>query len=570
MNFFDIQAEMFMKMVDGASRVSNTLNTGDLSSTAWKILIFDDFTYNIISNFKIGDLREANITLHIHIKDFKEELCGVEAIYFIAPTKNSIELFASDLEKNYFDNIHLNFSGFIEKDLLQGLIKRIIDLKKTTNIKEIKQYNMDFFPLASNIASFGLENSFSNDSLEFKDEIAKKILNLIYVMNESPVIFYDKNSSKLDGIYESLHEQFTTSSRYFKADTSNLKNHKKTLVLLWEGSNDISPYFVHDFKYFPLVVENFNLFKQIGNFNNIKIDENVCHIDLKNDSFWQKNRFEDFPVVLENIYQEVGNWKQKYDKINLKNQSEADIYEMSENFNDALENLPQMTEQNKINQNHTKIASFLMKEVERKSLEKFCVISSEIFHSKRVTKDNLIEIYALFENKEIQLVEKIRLMCVLNYNTTIDIKEYEKLEGLIKTSSSLSQEEISFLSMIKHEKYSQDSKNKGLFEKFKSVSGNILKNVMAESVKCRLSNAVLDIFRKREVDGYKVKALAASSDQMNLDSITQVIIIAVDGLCLKEMDDMKELSVLTKRGIVYVGSQMVTGNDVVTKLVHKK
>ena len=49
----------------------------------WKVLIYDDYTQNILTNFKTGDLREHNVTLHLHVKQQKEKLIGVNIIYFI-------------------------------------------------------------------------------------------------------------------------------------------------------------------------------------------------------------------------------------------------------------------------------------------------------------------------------------------------------------------------------------------------------------------------------------------------------------------------------------------------------
>jgi hypothetical protein len=565
MNFFDAQSETFMRLVGGAGR----RGVSDQLESAWKVLIFDDFTFNIVSNFKVGDLREANVTLHLHIKDSKEELNGVEAIYFISPSQKSVDMFISDLERNYFDQIHLNFCSFIDKAVFQAMTQRIITLKKTTHIKEIRQYNLDFYPLTSNILTFGVDNSFGNESREFVDTVAKKVMGLVHVLNEAPVIFYDKNSSRLDQIFESLNSQFNSNDQYFKPEISGFKSQKRTVILLWEGSQDTGPFFVHEFKYFPLIVDSFQLFREVTNFNNIKIDDVVLHVDLKNDSFWQRNRFEYFPTVLENIHNEVSTWKEKYDKLNMRNQNEADLVEMSENFNEALESLPQMTEQNKINQNHLNIAKHLMREVERKNFQKFGELGSEIFQNRRVTRDHLIEIYGLFENKEVSATDKIRLLCVINYCTTLDFKEYEKLEGLLRANATLSEAEQRLLINMKTDKYPNDVQSKGLFEKFKSVSGNILKNVMAESVKCKVSNVLLDVFRRREIDGLKIKTLSATSDQLNLESITQVVIVAVDGGCLREAEEMTDLSTLLKRDVVYACSQLLSGGDVVNKLAAK-
>ena len=38
------------------------------SNNGWKVLVYDDHTQNILTNFKTGDLREHNITLHLHVR----------------------------------------------------------------------------------------------------------------------------------------------------------------------------------------------------------------------------------------------------------------------------------------------------------------------------------------------------------------------------------------------------------------------------------------------------------------------------------------------------------------------
>ena len=44
----------------------------------WKVLIYDDFTFEIISTFKMGFLRNENITLHLHIDSTKEVNANLE------------------------------------------------------------------------------------------------------------------------------------------------------------------------------------------------------------------------------------------------------------------------------------------------------------------------------------------------------------------------------------------------------------------------------------------------------------------------------------------------------------
>jgi len=53
----------------------------------WKVLIFDTFSKNMLSTIlKVGNLRELNITLHLHLlsqAEKREKLHGVKAFYLI-------------------------------------------------------------------------------------------------------------------------------------------------------------------------------------------------------------------------------------------------------------------------------------------------------------------------------------------------------------------------------------------------------------------------------------------------------------------------------------------------------
>lgn len=63
----------------------------------WRIVIFDDFNREInSSHFKTKDLRENNITLYFHLKEAREQLHGVTAIYLIQPTLDNIQMMIQD------------------------------------------------------------------------------------------------------------------------------------------------------------------------------------------------------------------------------------------------------------------------------------------------------------------------------------------------------------------------------------------------------------------------------------------------------------------------------------------
>lgn len=58
-----------------------TLKTKE--SNKFKLLIYDDMSFPLISQFRVRDLWEQMICDHVHINAHKEELLGIVAIYLV-------------------------------------------------------------------------------------------------------------------------------------------------------------------------------------------------------------------------------------------------------------------------------------------------------------------------------------------------------------------------------------------------------------------------------------------------------------------------------------------------------
>lgn len=81
-------------------------------------MIYDQETFKIISLFKIGDLRERFVGDHIDIQSDKEEMLGVDAVYFIEPCRKNLDIVLYDLNQRYFDSFYLCFSYYcLSEDL---------------------------------------------------------------------------------------------------------------------------------------------------------------------------------------------------------------------------------------------------------------------------------------------------------------------------------------------------------------------------------------------------------------------------------------------------------------------
>lgn len=129
----------------------------------WKILIFDTFNNKINSSlFKMKDLRENNITLYFPIKEAREQLHGVTAIYLVQPIPENFELILKDFEEDLYSSVVLHFSQEPLTQLLSKFAKDLAKLK-TSGISKVSK--VEYSCLGFNTISRNLAVAHDNNAL---------------------------------------------------------------------------------------------------------------------------------------------------------------------------------------------------------------------------------------------------------------------------------------------------------------------------------------------------------------------------------------------------------------------
>jgi hypothetical protein len=121
----------------------------------WKVLIFDNFNRHINSSlFKMKDLRESNITLYFNIKDNREQLHGVTAIYLVQPTKDNLDLITQDFEEDLYSSVVIHFSSEPQAHIMSTFAKNLAKNKPAslTKISRVEYSCLGFHTLGRNLA----------------------------------------------------------------------------------------------------------------------------------------------------------------------------------------------------------------------------------------------------------------------------------------------------------------------------------------------------------------------------------------------------------------------------------
>ena len=173
----------------------------------FKVLLFDDKAFNILSPLlKIYYLREYNISLTLNIKDNREKMPDIMAIYIIYLTEENLNYLYEDIKNEIFDNFCINIIFYDNQDnennnLLTNFYQKISNLENNNCIYKISVIPMDICLYHPKIFSLNIKKPYLLlNSPNISDDIYQKYLSqlsnglfsCLYLMKLYPVVKYHK------------------------------------------------------------------------------------------------------------------------------------------------------------------------------------------------------------------------------------------------------------------------------------------------------------------------------------------------------------------------------------------
>lgn len=268
------------------------------------LIVLDEFTSKILSSFVgMSDVLNKGIFSVEKLEIGRQKFPNYQALYFISPTKKSLEYLIKDFEDKsnpQYKRIHLFFSNTIMDSNL-GLIT-------TENlyprIDSCKDLNLSFVCKNKNLFEFGLSDYLdifalkSNKDKE-KDKLAvlsDRLFSACSVLNEFPYIQYQKSSAL-------CHELAFSLNAKLKGLYNDRSDYTRGLMLITDRTLDICAPLLRDYTYESLVYdllkpEEFSLKDKDKNpIKKIELDEK--------DEIWNKYRCEHVAEVFEEIPKEA-------------------------------------------------------------------------------------------------------------------------------------------------------------------------------------------------------------------------------------------------------------------------
>ena len=468
----------------------------------FKILLYDDKVFNILCPLlKIYYLREQNISLTLNIKDNREKMTDIMAIYILSLTKENLDYIYEDIRNQIFDNFYINFIAYDTSDnnnkkILEDFYSKIANLENNLSIYKISIIPIDVCLYHPKIFSLNLKKPYlllnspniSDDVYQnYLSKISIGLFSALFLMKTYPVVKYHKGFFG-DDIIKKIQNEFNylfKMSPEIKEEFKVKKNSKRTLLLILDRDIDLPIMFHHACSFAAMINDCFGIGIEDDNNNSKKFK-----IDPVNDYVWNNKLHEVFVDVGTYVYQEYKNYYKEMDFLDKVNKPK-DIEQLqneSKQLAKSIETLKDKKLIGNILSQESKIVEELNKIQNDKKLDEIFLMECNLLKKKErineATKNDFFKLLYNYKDKD-NTKDDIYRLCLLYYlcnskniskEDIIKIKPYilnkSALDYLKKKIDETSLRENNNINMGLGNNYQKNNSMimKGLFSAFSTIS----------------------------------------------------------------------------------------------------
>ena len=402
----------------------------------FKILLFDDKAFNILSPLlKIYYLREHNISLTLNIKDNREKMSDIMAIYIISLTKENLDYIYQDINNQIFDNFYINFIAYDTSDngyknILDDFYNKIANLENNSCIYKISIIPIDICLYHPKIFSLNLKKPYlllnspnisDNVYQNYLSKISIGLFSTLYLMKTYPVVKYHKGFFG-DDIIKKIQNEFNYLFKMcpdIKDDFKLKKNAKRTLLIILDRDIDLPIMLHHACSFAAMVNDCFGI--GVGdNSNNNLNNSKKFKIDPVNDYVWNDKLHEVFVDVGKYVYQEYKNYYKEMsflDKVN-KPKDIDQLQDESQKLAKSIETLRDKKLLGNILSQESKIFEELNSIQKDKKLDEIFLMECNLLKKKErineATKNDFFKLLSNYKEKQ-DTKEDIYRLCLIYY-----------------------------------------------------------------------------------------------------------------------------------------------------------
>jgi syntaxin-binding protein 1 len=239
------------------SRLIGLFDEFSESNEGWKVLVVDDVSLKFISvACRVRDILQKNITIVERLSISRQPFPQMEAIYFITPSKESIELAIKDFadaKRPMYSFAHILTTSALSENLLS----KIASSPMKPRIKTLREVYIDFLAIERNCFTFNYPNDIQLaygdlDRKSFCSLLADRLVSFCATVGHLPYIRYNK-SDLSSGVASALFDKLEKARK-----TLGLTRKKSVILILDRGVDCLAP-ILHEFTYQAMAYDLINI-----------------------------------------------------------------------------------------------------------------------------------------------------------------------------------------------------------------------------------------------------------------------------------------------------------------------
>lgn len=413
-----ITSSALLSPADGSAPSAQFVSVDSTDVTTWRLLVYDDIGRDIIAPLlRVGDLRELGVTLHMHINTRRDPVPGVPVIYFCSPTDENIRIISSDVIRELYESVYVNFTSQVSRQRLE-VFAECLSHSKLQSIQHVHVFDRtlsyvaledDLFVLMQEESLVTLNSRHTKDE-EMEEHLNAVVLGISHVLLSQqvlPVIVHSKT-----GAAEEVARRLSIclndhlNERTLVPAASAVLG--RPLLLIVDRSSDLATVLHHPFSYRGLLVELGEMHLNKVTMRGEDGGASAFEVDPDRDEFYQANAILDFSAVGGNIEAALKQYREEYAALSgatFAGEDDADANAMSR----LLASAPKLGEKKRMLDAHTKISYSFLQEIRKSQLDRFHgvelgVIQREGLDREEFEKLMLTDIGALEDRQRLYLI----------------------------------------------------------------------------------------------------------------------------------------------------------------------
>lgn len=488
--------------------------------------------------------------MHMNIKEKKERINDVMAIYIINPTDENLKILKNDIEKSVFDNFYINFVEKCDEKKLQNFFSDMIQTDKYNRIYKIMVHPMCFNLFHPRVFSLNIKNAYSllnspnvkdDDINSYFEKIGNGLFDMLFTSRTIPIIKY--RSGFGEGIVNVIEKNFYQTFEKFPELKEEFSKKNQSLLTIVDRDLDLPIMFHHAASLGSMIHDVFGVTRSKSGGNEFEIDPLIDYV-------WNTYLGTRFVTAKEKIIEDLKNINQQTAFLDNQNGKSNDLEKMSEQIASTLEDLRDITVKQKCLNNHAKFQEKLTKEIDSRNIGAFFKFEEELLSARNINKDLKKKFYDLLTLKHLNIKDinlhknDILRLAIIYYliNTSISNDEVKEIEnslqniGVSLKAFEYFKQKRSFEESMKR---GANANNQELSFLQKSVS-YLRKYITSEQISI-IADTVNNLASNKEVREYvNYNILKKGIDKNISSSFNQVIVFVIGGGSLGELEYLEE------------------------------